>query len=271
MTNFFQASKGPNGNGGNGGNPYEQGDAPEEARNTIQALKEVADEIQKLKTPTGNKDSPGMTCRDIAMADPTLKTGYYWINPNGGSISDAIRVFCKMNRDKTQTCLEANLFEYPAQHWTFTRQEQGIWSFAASFVEGEEFNYNSHKSQVKMLQQHADNGKQRVTFKCKDTAIVFNHANNSYDGAVTLLSFDEEVMGARSKKPFRYRVVKDGCQKQNGTEGVTELEVGGQKLMKRLPVMDIGFAEQSSGEFGLELGRACFWEKSSERPKKKKK
>lgn len=270
MTSFFQGSKGPGGNGG--GSYYEQDDAPVEARNTIQALKEVADEIQKLKTPTGKQDAPGVTCRDIAMADPNLKTGYYWINPNGGSISDAIRVFCKMNREKTQTCLEASQFEYPAQQWTFTKQEQGVWSFAASFVEGDEFSYNSHKSQVKMLQQHADDGKQRVTFKCKDTSIVFNQANSSYDQAVSLLSFDEEVMGARSKKPFRYRVIKDGCQKKNGKEGVTELEVGGQKQMKRLPVLDIGFGQLPVGEFGFELGRACFWEKSGDRltkPKKK--
>jgi hypothetical protein len=46
-----------------------------QARDTIQALKDVANEIEKLKTPTGEKDAPGMTCRDIAMTDSSLKNG----------------------------------------------------------------------------------------------------------------------------------------------------------------------------------------------------
>jgi hypothetical protein len=75
-----------------------------------------------------------------------------------------------------------------------------------------QFNYQSHKSQIKMLQHHADNGKQRVTVTCRDSPIVLDKANNSYDNAVTLLSFDEELMSAKGKRPFRYRVVKDTCQ-----------------------------------------------------------
>ena len=40
-----------------------------------------------------------------------MPAGYYWINPNGGGISDAIRVFCKMKGEKTQTCLESTTHE----------------------------------------------------------------------------------------------------------------------------------------------------------------
>lgn len=35
-----------------------------------------------------------------------LIPGYYWIDPNAGGISDAIKVFCKMDGDNTETCLE---------------------------------------------------------------------------------------------------------------------------------------------------------------------
>lgn len=259
MTSWFQGSA-PKG-------PGFQGDAPPEARNTVQALKEVAEEIQRLRSPTGKREAPGITCKDIALADPSLKNGYYWINPNGGSISDAIRVFCKMKAEKTQTCLESATHEYDHKKWEFTQQEQGVWSFAASFIEKEVFDYGSHKSQIKMLQHHTDNARQRIVMKCMNTVAIYDKAANGYDRAITLTSFDEELMTARSKRPFRYRVLKDECQEMDGSAGQAVLEIGGAKQMKRLPILDVGFAQQSEGQFGLKIGRACFWEKGGRRRK----
>jgi hypothetical protein len=60
-------------------------------------------------------------------------------------------------------------------------------------------------------------------------------------------------------------------QSKNGREGEVVLEVGGRKLMKRLPVLDLGFPRQEAGEVGVELGRACFWEKASKKKRRKKK
>jgi len=235
-------------------------------------LKEVADEINKLKTPTGKRDAPGVTCRDIAISNPEARTGYYWINPNGGSISDSIRVFCKMQGEKTQTCLESVTEEYETTRRVFTQQENGVWSFAASFIKDEEFDYNVHKSQVKMLHHHVSYGRQRVTVKCRDTVAILDKASGSYDKAVTLTSFDEEVMGAQLNKPFKFRVLKDGCQEMNGELGETVLDVSGsEKMIKRLPILDVNFPDHSSGEVGIKLGRACFWKKGGGKKKKRRK
>jgi len=261
LTGFFQGGKGPG----------IQGDAPEEARNTVEALKAVADEILKLKTPTGKRDAPGVTCKDIAMANPEARTGYYWINPNGGRISDSIRVFCKMSAEKSQTCLESVQEQFETTRREFTKQENGVWSFAASFIEKEEFDYNTHKSQIKMLQHHISNGRQRVTVKCRDTVVILDKASGSYDKAVTLTSFDEETLGAQLSKPFKFKVLKDGCQRINGELGETVLEVSGDKMVRRLPILDVGFPEHTAGEFGIKLGRACFWEKSGGKKKKRRK
>lgn len=261
MTSWFQpATKGPG----------LQGDQPVKPRNTLVALKQVADDIEALNTPTGTREAPGITCRDIALADPTLKNGYYWINPNGGSISDAIKVFCKMKGGKTQTCLEATTQEYATQRWQFTKMEEGTWMFAGSFSDREMFYYGSHKSQIKMLQHHADNARQRVVMSCNNVIAVHDKATNSYDRAITLTSFDEEVMTSRSKKPFRYKVLKDGCKELNGQEGEAMLEIAGPKLLKRLPVLDVGFVEQPDGEFGFTIGRACFWQKGDKSKKRKR-
>ena len=75
-----------------------------------------------------------------------------------------------------------------------------------------QFDYGSHKSQIKMLQYHTENGRQRITVKCTDTVVVYDKAANTYSNAITLTSFDEEQMTARSKRPFRYKVIKDECQ-----------------------------------------------------------
>lgn len=256
MNSWYRGSSSYSYNGGYNG--Y-QGDAPEEARATMEALERVSEEIKKLRMPTGKWDAPGVTCKDIAMADPTLKNGMYWIDPNGGSTSDAIRVFCKMRAEKTMTCLQSATHVYPTRRWALTKKDMGYWSFASSFEEREEFGYNSTKSQIRMLQHHTSNGRQRLVMKCKDTVAIYDKAINSYDKAMTLTSFDEELLTARSKKSHRYTVLRDGCQERNGREGQTVLEVSGAKMLKRLPILDVGFAEQSEGEFGLRVGRACFW------------
>lgn len=256
MTSWFSASKGPD--------PAAealQGDAPVEAKNTLQALKEVADEIQKLRVPTGDKKSPGRTCKEIALADPSLKNGYYWIDPNGGGISDAIKVFCKMDGQDTETCLESSQYEFDNKEWSSeNRDEEGRMWFAESFTDKQQFDYGSHKSQIKFLQHLTIFGRQRIVVDCKDKVVVFDKANRTYDNAIVLASFDEETVSVKNKKAFRYKVLKDECQDKNGQWNQAVIEVRGKKARaQRVPVLDIGFVDNApGGEFGLKVGRACF-------------
>lgn len=244
---------------GNGNNGYDyQGDAPEEAQGTVAALLSVSAEMKKIEKPTGTRDAPGRTCRHIALADPTVSNGMYWIDPNGGSSHDAIRVFCKMNAEKTMTCLQAATHVYPTQQRTFTEREMGYWAFASSFEQNREFNYNSLRSQIKSLQRQMDFGRQRLVVRCKDAVTIYDKANNSYDNALTLTGFDEEMLTARSKKSHRYTVLRDTCQERSQREGQTVIQVSGELMMKRLPVLDVGFVD-TSGQYGLKVGRACFW------------
>lgn len=258
MNSWYMNGGGSGYNGYNGYNGY-QGDAPEEAKRTMEALDRVGEEVKKVRTPTGKRDAPGTTCRDIAMADPTLKNGLYWIDPNGGSTSDAIRVFCKMRAEKTMTCLQSSTHVYERQQRSFTKRDMGYWSFASSFAERDVFDYDSLNSQIRMLQHLTDIGRQRLVMYCKDSVAIYDKANNSYDKALVLTSFDEELLTARSKKSHRYTVLRDSCQLRTGQAGQTVIEVSGEKMMKRLPILDVGFVDQSQGEIGLKIGRACFW------------
>ena len=61
--------------------PQPQGDKPEDekSRNAIEALKEVSEEIQKLRRPTGEQKAPGRTCREIAAgAKEPIRNGRCW-------------------------------------------------------------------------------------------------------------------------------------------------------------------------------------------------
>lgn len=226
----------------------------------MKALKEVADEIEKLRKPTGKRDSPARTCLELAKADPTLKSGFYWVDPNAGGVSDAIRVFCKMEGDNTETCLEPQE-EFSNQRWSSEKMDaQGRLWFAEVFAANNEFDYGSHKSQIKFLQHLTTFARQRIVINCKNTAIIFDNEGNNYDKAISLASFDEENMSVHSKMPFRYRVMEDGCKEKNGQWGRAVIEIRGKKARaQRVPIMDIGFLDNGAdAEFGVKVGRACF-------------
>jgi len=250
------------------GDPY-MGDATppdQRSRNTVEALKQVTQEIKKLKKPTGERLAPGKTCREIAAAaEEPLKNGHYWIDPNGGGISDAIRVFCRFDQekfDKTQTCLVPKKEEWEKQAWFGKRPMGGKAAvFAESFAENEEFFYNSYKSQIKFLHVLSKQARQRITVQCRNMVVVYDSQNRTYEQAVKLTSFDEEDISVHGSKAFRYKVVSDGCQERNGKWGETVLEVRGREpRLQRLPILDIGLLDVagSEQEFGIQVGRACF-------------
>lgn len=251
------------------GDPY-MGDATANApdqrsRNTVEALKEVTTELKKLRKPTGERQAPGRTCREIAAsAEEPLRNGHYWVDPNGGGIADAIEVFCRFDQeklDRTQTCLVPATEKWEKQSWFSSKPVGGqLAMFAENFAE-EEFSYKSHKSQIKFLQKLAKQGRQRITIRCRNVVAVYDSQNSTYESAVKLLSFDEEHMSVHGPKAFRYKVVSDGCQERSGEWGETVLEVRGRELrLNRLPIVDIGLQDVAGAEqeFGLQLGRACF-------------
>ena len=56
----------------------------------------------------GSREFPAYDCGAIRRENATVTSGFFWIDPNLGCSSDAVRVFC--NFSSHQTCL------YPQQH-----------------------------------------------------------------------------------------------------------------------------------------------------------
>jgi len=248
-----------------------QGDAPEgeepKVKTAIQSLKEVSDQVKKLKSPTGEKIAPARTCRELAA---NVKDGYkqpedglYWIDPNGGGISDAIQVQCEFKfgdkLDKTQTCLTPTVETYEKKTWFRSPpRNDNAKLFAERHAESQEFRYTTHKSQVKFLRQLSRQAKQRIFVQCKNM-IAYEDESGNTDLEIKLIGADEEEMKSTGNKAFRYKVQRDECKTKNGQWGETVFEVKGRSKINRLPIMDIAFSDVGSGqEFGVKVGKVCF-------------
>ncbi|KAH7951216.1 hypothetical protein HPB52_006844 [Rhipicephalus sanguineus] len=75
----------------------------EKRRIVFDYYRRLVDEYDKLRHPTGEKDAPARTCRDLAALHPELPDGLYWIDPNEGNARDAVQVQCRM--DMGASCL----------------------------------------------------------------------------------------------------------------------------------------------------------------------
>ncbi|RUS72458.1 hypothetical protein EGW08_019775, partial [Elysia chlorotica] len=223
-----------------------------------------SEEIKKLRKPTGEKDAPGKTCWEIAAtSDEKPKNGLYWIDPNGGGISDAFQVHCifsDKNIDKTQTCVLPKIKSYDRRRWFESKPTDGHAMFAETF-EDDEFSYNVHKSQIKFLQYLTKKVRQQITVNCRNMVAVYDSKNSTFDNAITLVSFDEEQIKSQGKRSFRYAIKEDGCKDRSGEWATTVVEFRAKnEMVKRLPILDVGLKDVggSDQEFSLEVGRACF-------------
>lgn len=83
-------------------------------------------DYDKLVRPTGQKEWPAKTCRDLALSRPDLKSGVYYIDPNEGTASDAIEVHC--NLETGESCVFPSPSEVAKTNFNRNGQKQGyVW------------------------------------------------------------------------------------------------------------------------------------------------
>jgi hypothetical protein len=149
-----------------------QGDAPvEEIDIPIESLKLLKKKIDELDGGKSGKKQPS-TCSEIYVnarsQGEALESGNFFVDPNSGSESDAIEVYCNFDSEEIQTCV------YPE----------------TSSVSP--LNYKSSEavdsSQIGFLQVNYKYATQKVTFDCSqgrpeitlraDSEFAFNLAHN---------------------------------------------------------------------------------------------
>lgn len=86
-------------------------------------------------------------CRSFFLNSCHLcHTGEYWVDPNQGSVEDAIKVYCNM--DTGETCISANPSTIPRKSWWSSSRNKPVW-FAAdinrgTYVRASYFDGSSH-------------------------------------------------------------------------------------------------------------------------------
>lgn len=239
--------------------PGYQGDEAktQEKEDVFKALKDITEELRKLKFPDGSKEAPARTCQQIKKNKPDAEDGYYWVDPNAGVKLDAIRVYCDFRSKKIYTCVLPAM-NITDEHTAPGSTQSPLW-YASQHLQDGEIPYQSKVVQIKFLQSLHDKAEQEITFHCKNSVAYRDAQSKSKDRAILLTTFNGDWLGANNKKKFRYKVTEDGCQVKDGSWGKTVFEVKTKKT-NRLPIVDVGIADigQQDQAFRVEVGRVCF-------------
>jgi hypothetical protein len=209
-----------------------------------------------IHRPLGTKEVPARSCKHLAKANPTFDSGLYYIDPNGGKISDAVQVYCDM--EKQQTCVEPTKKEYPLSRYFNESISSPVWfGEATGFYQ---FEYDIDSSQLAFLKLLHSRASQRLTVNCHQVAVVNDATesrNKPWSKAVRLFTDNaRELLYQHSH--MRYHVQKDDCQYKKKSYAQTILDINTES--KRLPIRDIAFSDGGgrSQEIGVALTKVCF-------------
>lgn len=219
----------------------------------------VKDRIAMLKNPNGTEKFPARTCKDLFMSYPDLSNGFYWIDPNGGLIKDAVKVRCE--RRTRSTCLyplNANqVFRTENKKW-FTGIDGYKW-LGNDLGMLKNIEYTSDPGQLEFLRLLSDRAKQRIKYNCKDSLAWSDRNDQSFNKSIIIKASNGIEMHAESSNKFKPKVILDGCAVKDGGWHHTVIEVDTPKPY-RLPILDIAAYDigDSGEEFGIEIDRICF-------------
>lgn len=208
----------------------------------------VSNVVDEIKYPTGSRQSPAASCREIRKSYEENADGMYWIDPNQGGIGDAIEVFCNMTGGGA-TCMQPNIetAQVNTQFW----RKDGEPQWFSEMDQGFEISYDDQVQAMAMRSSHAS---QTFIFSCDGSVAWFDHATRSTESALSLMGINEHLFDTKSIDGIK--VLRDDCQtKQSGT---TVFEI--RSKASRLPIVD--FLPKDYGQrhqkFGFKVGPVCF-------------
>lgn len=179
----------------------------EEQRNLLKkAYEQLKRNLDNLNRPTGQKDSPAKTCKELSSAQPDLPSGDYWIDPNEGDRKDAILVFCDMS--KKATCIRSQPVR--SNNIEYVGEEREIW--LSEVHDGMKMTYKAESNQITHLQMLSTHASQNITYHCKNTVGYYDAEKNNYRRSLKLLAWNDAELTAKSSQQLRYEVTEDGCK-----------------------------------------------------------
>lgn len=208
-----------------------------------------------IMAPSGTKEHPARSCKDLFKCYPGLESDYYWIDPNDGSTKDAFRAYC--DKELSASCVPASVPITANATWFVG--ETGH-TYFSQMTGGSKFTYEAHASQFTFLRLMYKRTSQKLTFYCKDVVAVAEGEDGSPEKSLRLKTMSGTVLSMEEENPNQYNVIEDGCRFHTGEWSRAVVEYSTKSTVKRLPIVDVAPADigEESQEFGLELGPVCF-------------
>jgi len=215
----------------------------------------LANRIKMFQNPDGTKKHPAKTCKDLKMSNKKLKSGEYWVDPNGGAADDAILVFCDF--ENNSTCINPVQREIETKQW-YTGEKQYKW-IGELVLQESAISYNADTTQITFLKMLSKNATQTITYHCRNSAAWYNTKTKSTDGSMKLRDDKGDEITSESVK-VKPSVLLDGCKEKDNKLHKTIIQLSSTTHRNRLPIQDVAMMDigSSGQEFGIEIGRACF-------------
>lgn len=161
--------------------------------------------MNKITVANGERSTPARTCAELADNFPHLKSGEFWVDPNGGKPDDAIKVHCNIEQRSTCILPEKSKFREVNPQTTSTE----IW---LGEVDSDlKISYQADSNQIRYLQILSERASQDITYHCKRSVAVYNKEKSTFRQGLKLLAYNEAELTAKGQK-LRYEVIQDDCK-----------------------------------------------------------
>eukprot|EP00055_Hartaetosiga_balthica_P015142 m.87628 g.87628 ORF g.87628 m.87628 type:complete len:934 (+) comp8791_c2_seq1:52-2853(+) len=169
--------------------------------------------LTAFDVPLGaTRDTAPQTCRDVYYSHPSPQSGYYFIDPNGGSKDDAVLVECDMSKGGWTGIHPMKTI--PHKSW-WSAGDGGRWF--TDMNGGFEMPYDIPDAQLKELQAISVGGYQEIAMTCRDTIVWFD-VTSVYGGAAEFAGAISRTVWTKSEKPYlqpKVNIADDMCRENS--------------------------------------------------------
>lgn len=195
--------------------------------------------MNSIKFPRGTQEVPARTCAQLAAHFPNFPDGYYWLDPNGGRTSDAVKVYCRI---KTKESCVAPKRSFAVDAWDEAPKDRSTWF--QNFNKAGEFDYAIDADQLAFLKVFSSRASQSLKISCRGLAENVTSPE--------LLADDDTILSMTHPKR-RFSLASNECGRVETGETVVRVD----SKPSRLPLRDVKLAA-GVPMFGVDVGEVCF-------------